>query len=103
MQTILDNLPSAGFAAVCLAFFFYLCMPDRASKKQRSGEGVSSRTERKARNHQIGGATGLMGGSIEDAVIAQHALKRGHGDETNADIRDVGAATAMQQQNQFPQ
>lgn len=88
------TIAQALFSAFAVIFFLYLCLPSRSAKKPAA---QSSRNERKSRDRQVSGMTGLMGGSVEDAFISQHALNRGHGDSTNASDRDVAASVGMQQ------
>jgi len=85
----------ACFAAAAVVFLLYLVMPERKAKA-KAAPAQSSRTARKNRAKQIGAMTGLMGGSIEDGMMAQHALDRAHGDAANATDRDVATAVGMQ-------
>ena len=86
---------------LAVAFLIYLCLPEKPKTVQQSGEGQSSRRERKTRAQQVSGMTGIMGGSVEDALISQHALHRSRGDSANADARDVATSVAMQQQDRL--
>lgn len=97
----MNDVVTMLFGLLIVGFLVYLCIPGKSAKTQVSGEGQSSRSERKDRARQVSGMTGFLGGSVEDAFIAQHALNRGHGDSTKADARDVAASVAMQQQNRF--
>ena len=87
------TITQACWATAAIIFFLYLLMP---SRKAKAKPPQSSRTARKNRSKQVGVVTGLMGGSIEDGMIAQHALDRAHGDATNASVRDVATAVGMQ-------
>ena len=100
----MGNLGTTVLGGLVLVFFIYLCLPKRQQNSGSStGEGQSSRNDRKARARQISGATGIMGGSVEDAFISQHAFDRTLGDAANADLRGVAAAVAMQQQMRPPE
>lgn len=97
----MDDIVAILIGVGVVGFLVYLCIPSKSASPQDSGEGRSSRNERKERARQVSGMTGFVGGSIEDAFISQHALNRGHGDSADADARDVAASVAMQQQNRF--
>ena len=99
----MDDYASLVFGLFVVGFFVYLCLPSSSAASKPTGEGQSSRTERKLRARQISGATGIMGGSVEDAFISKHALDRALGDAANADLRDVATAVAMQQQVRPPE
>lgn len=102
----MGNYLSLILGLVAVSFFIYLCLPSSTASSTTStasGEGRSSRSERKLRARQISGATGVMGGSIEDAFVSKHALDRAHGDATDASVRDVAASVAMQQQMRPPE
>src|SRR5690349_2959000 len=52
--------------------------------------------------YAIGGATGMMGGSVADAAVVKYAVKRTKEEGREIDPRDVGFALGMEQQISKP-
>lgn len=81
-MSVLEGVLAVG----ALVFFLYLLVLPSSKKK-----------DRKSRSQEIAQMTGFMGGDVEDAMIARHALDRAHGDATKSSNRDVATAVSMQQ------
>ena len=73
----MGNLGTTVLGGLVLVFFIYLCLPQRQQNSGSStGEGQSSRNERKARARQISGATGLLGGTVEvHLCLSMHSIE----------------------------
>ncbi|MCA9080729.1 MAG: hypothetical protein KDA58_09235 [Planctomycetaceae bacterium] len=82
--------PQLLLGLVSVGFFLWLLSSSHRGSHTAADSGESEGAA------QMGNLTGLMGGTVEDAVIATHALNRA-GAGLEADLRDKTTATAMQQ------
>ena len=100
------TVPAIILAVISVLFFLWLLgsygegtksASKSGRKESRSAARARRRNERRAlRSQQVGMGTGLMGGSIEDAVISRYSLNRSRGDVADADLRDVATSVGMQ-------
>ncbi|MEZ6195407.1 MAG: hypothetical protein R3F20_06740 [Planctomycetota bacterium] len=84
------------FGLAVFAFFVWMVLSSVAEGRVRVRDG--SEPETPDESPTVARGTGMLGGDITDAYVAQHALDRARRDGRPADLRDVGAAIGMQQQ-----
>ena len=77
-----------------LVFFWYL-LRAASNRSGRDRTAADTDTERSLRT---GLGTGLLGGDIEDAAIAEYALRRTPKDPNSSEERDLGTVLGMQRE-----
>ena len=87
----------SGFLAVlAVGFFCWMCMTRNSPNSSSGVQNATNSDSESERARTIGTVTGLLGGDIKDAVIADFTLTRNNPNHTNEDMRDIGTAISMQ-------